>query len=377
MLIPLYQFDADSQITDELNIVQKAFMRYGYLLIPLLALLLQGCGTLDYYSHTLSGHLRLMSGREPIDDVLADCANDKSLCERLQLARQIRDFASEELHLPNNGSYRSYAALDRPFAVWAVFAAPEFSLLSNEWCFPIAGCVPYRGYFSESKAQLFAHQLEAEKQDVYIGGVMAYSSLGWFDDPLLSTMLRGGETDIAGLIFHELAHQQVYVKGDSAYNEAFATAVQEAGVRLWLKRNGTEADSLAYEQSLERNTDFFDLVETTRSELQILYQRSVEPDLLRAEKQRVIARMRERYVDLKKEWGGYSGYDWWFDQPINNAKLASVAIYYRQVPDFLRLFELCGCDFERLYRAVEWTGNLAAETRNDQLKKIDNCRVDP
>lgn len=339
----------------------------------LLILTLSACGTLSYYAQSVSGQFGLMASREPIAELLADSALDAGLKERLEQAREIRDFASSELALPDNDSYRSYVQLEHPFVVWSLFATPEFSLAPRQWCFPIAGCVPYRGYFAEVRAQAYARDLRARGADVFVGGVPAYSTLGWFDDPLLSSMLLQGETATAAIIFHELAHQQVYVQDDAAFNEAFSVTVEKAGVRRWLKRYGTREELHAYSVAWRRRQDFFDLVQKTRARLAELYKTDVDAPRKRAAKQTNIADMRADYQELKRRWGGFEGYDYWFAEPINNAKLAAVAIYRRWVPDFERLLAACSGDFARFYREVAALAELDPRARHTRLNAAQAC----
>ncbi|MGH8500915.1 MAG: aminopeptidase [Gammaproteobacteria bacterium] len=348
-------------------------MRSRHLCAGLLALLLPACSTLSYYAQSIGGQLRLMSSREPIAALLQDANTDAALKKRLARAQEMRAFASAELGLPDNDSYRSYVQLDHPFVVWSLFATPEFSLRPRQWCFPIAGCVPYRGYFIERDAQTFARFLRAEGMDIYVGGVAAYSTLGWFDDPLLSSMLYRGEAETAGIIFHELTHSQVYAPGDAPFNEGLATAVQEIGVRRWLATHATPADLQAYQTAWRRKQAFFDLVEATRARLSALYGSDADATLKRRAKRRIIARMRMDYRRLKGRWDGYDGYDYWFEAPINNAKLASVAVYRDLVPAFKRLLARCDHDFARFYRVAATLTGLKRKARRTRLRTIETC----
>lgn len=343
------------------------------LVIVLLALWLPACSTFSYYAQSIGGQMRLMSRREGVQALLTDPETDADLKQRLKLTQEIRNFASTALKLPDNGSYRSYVQLSRPFVVWSLFATPEFSLEPRQWCFPIVGCVPYRGYFSEQAAQAFAQDLREEGLDVFVGGVPAYSTLGWFDDPLLSSMLTQGEAATAAIIFHELAHQRVYVPGDTAFNEAFAVAVEKVGVYRWLAEHRGPEERRAYEAAWRRKQDFFDLVEAARARLSTLYRSDADAARMRETKQAIIADMRDDYQELKRHWGGFAGYDDWFGSPINNAKLTAVAIYRGLVPDFERLLTACGGDFERFYRQVEQLTQLELAERHAQLNLVQSC----
>ncbi len=335
--------------------------------------LLSACTTLSYYRQAIHGHLEIISHREPIDAIVADDNRDPELINQLVLASDIRDFASEELDLPDNGSYRSYVDVGREYVTWVVYAAPEFSLGLKHWCFPFAGCVPYRGYFSKAEAMNFAQQLRQQGLDVYIGGVTAYSTLGWFDDPMLNTMISRGEISMAGVVFHELTHQRLYIPDDTAFNEAFATAVQEEGVRRWLQKNNSKETLTAFEKSLRRKDDFYELINRTREELEGLYSSDRDMPSKRTAKQEIIDHMRQRYQILKLEWDGYSGYDQWFNDSINNAKLASVALYREQVPDFVRILAECGGDFRRFYEHVKLFAKLNQTTRHKRLRIPGDC----
>jgi predicted aminopeptidase len=339
----------------------------------LAAMVLSACSTISYYAQSVGGQLRLLSLREPLEQLLTDAALDPELRQRLEQARSIRNFASSELELPDNGSYRSYVQLNNPYVVWSVFAAPRFSLQPRQWCFPIAGCVPYRGYFAQAAAEAFAAGLRKQGLDVYVGGVPAYSTLGWFNDPLLSSMLAQGQTGTASIIFHELAHQQVYVQGDTAFNEAFAVAVEKAGVRRWLVLTDSGAQLAAYDAAWKRRQQFYNLVEKTRSRLSSIYRSGMASKRMSEAKRRTFARMRKEYTGLKRRWGGFEGYDYWFEEPINNAKLAAVAVYREFVPDFERLLAACDNHFTRFYRTAAMIGDLKPSARRRRLNAVQEC----
>jgi predicted aminopeptidase len=336
--------------------------RFGWIL-P--ALLFTGCSNVGYYVQSVSGHLEVMRRAQPIAQVLLDPATPDSLRQQLERVLAVREFASRELALPDNGSYRSYAALDRPYVVWNVFATPEFSTRLKEWCFPLAGCVGYRGYYAREQAEAYAAGLKARGYDVLVRGVPAYSTLGWFDDPVLSTVVRYPETEIARLIFHELAHQVVYVRDDSVFNESFATAVEREGVRRWLEAQGTEAMRAVEAAARGRREDFVRLVLEYRDRLEEIY----GADLLsqqekRARKRELLGALAKDYRQLKERWGGFSGYDRWFDGELNNAYLASVAAYTQLVPAFEALLAREGGDLARFYAAVK------ALARQDKVARL-------
>ena len=353
--------------------MHKSLCYIFFFLIIAACSVVSGCTTIGYYHQAVKGHLDIMARREPIETILKDEKRDAELLDRLKQAQSIRDFASQELALPDNDSYRSYVDLGRQYVTWSVYAAPEFSLTLKQWCFPVAGCVPYRGYFSKQHALQFTATLRAEQLDVYVGGVTAYSTLGWFDDPLLNTMLVRDEIILAGIMFHELAHQKVYVEDDTAFNEAFATAVQQEGVKRWLQQNGTPEDLAAFKRFVQRKLAFYSLVEKTRTALAAAYDSNTGIETKRAAKRAIIEDMRLQYQKLKASWNGYEGYDRWFEEPINNAKLAAVAIYRDRVPEFMRLLNECGGDFERFYAEVAQIGRFPHARRYRHLTQQGDC----
>lgn len=292
---------------------------------------LTGCSA-SYYWQAIHGQIGLMRQREPIEDMIAAAAVDPALKATLTRIAAMRRFAVEKLELPDNDSYTTYVALDRPYVVWNVVATEEFSVDPQRWCFPFAGCVAYRGYFEEAAAQEFAAELTADGLDTHIGGSTAYSTLGYFDDPVLSTMVNGGDQYVASLLFHELAHQKLYVKDDSEFSEAFATVVEELGTELWLMENGSAADVERYRLRRDRRGAFGELVADQQARLRALYASAAPPEQLRAEKERAFATMRSEYEALKAQWGGSGEYDGWFAQSLNNATLAAVSTYTQWLP---------------------------------------------
>jgi predicted aminopeptidase len=311
-----------------------------------------------------------MSRREAIDGLIAARETPPELRDRLATMLEIRDFASQELGLPNNGSYRSYADLDRPYVVWSVFAAPEFSLTPQTWCFPFVGCVAYRGYFSEERARDYAQGLAADGLDVYVAGIAAYSTLGRFSDPVLNTMLVSGDSYLAGLIFHELSHQQLYIEDDSAFNEGFASLVEEEGVRRWLISRGDETAWTDWLERRERRRQFNNLVAASIGELRALYASELTPDSMRAEKKVITGAMREAHARLREQWGGTSSYEAWFRGPMNNAQLSSVATYREFVPAFRTLLEQSNGDLEVFYRRAAEIGELPVGARHRMLDEL-------
>lgn len=339
-----------------------------------LVLGLAGCTGVSYYAQSLEGHAKIMAARQDVAKLIDDPSTPKALRTRMESASAIRQFAVDELALPDNSSYHSYVDVGREAVTWAVFAAPEFSLVPQTWCFPVYGCVPYRGYFSKKSAIEFAAKLQRLGLDVHVTGITAYSTLGWSSDPLLSTMLVQGDTYLAGVVFHELAHQRVYIHGDSEFNEAFAVAVETSGVRQWLRAAGDTAGLRRYEVDRKRHAEFVALVSQTRDELRRIYESSGSLDQKRAAKAAAIETLRTRYVRMRdRSWRGDRGYDAWFNAPINNAQLAAVSVYSDQVTSFLRLFDLCAGDYSRFYASVRHLGSLDKARRADALKAADRC----
>lgn len=337
------------------------------ILAGLLSLPLLGCATLGYYGQTAGGHLEVMRQQVPIERAIASATTKPETRERLRQVEHIRRFATRELQLPDNGSYRSYADLGRPYVLWNVFAAPVFELKAIQSCFPLVGCLSYRGYYAEADARAHAAELAHQGHDVYVGGVAAYSTLGWFSDPVLNTMLRWSETELASVIFHELAHQKLYVRDDSSFNESFATAVQEEGLRRWLDHRDDPQLRAAANEEARRRADFLRLVERTRVRLQQLYASGQPAAQMQQSKQAVFEAMRADYAQLKSAWGGYAGYDAWFGPDLNNAKLLAVATYHVWVPAFRQMLQQSGHDLGRFYADAELAARLPSEHRQRWL----------
>lgn len=354
------------------QIVMRAFFRL--LVVVIVASGVTGCTSISYYAQSVQGHLRIMTARQDVGKLIEDPSTPKALRARMASASAIRQFATDELALPDNNSYRSYVDIGRDSVTWAVFAAPAFSLTPRTWCFPVFGCVPYRGYFSRKSATETAVELQGQGMDVYVTGITAYSTLGWSSDPLLSTMFGQDETNLAALVFHELAHQRVYVHDDSAFNEAFAVAVETTGVKKWLRATGDTAALRRYEAARRRKAEFLALVSRTRDELTQVYSNSGTSEQKLAAKTAAIERLRMRYRHMRdRRWGRYRGYDAWFASPINNAKLAATSVYSDRVTAFLRLFDLCSGDYVRFYASVRRIGALDQAHRVDALAAADRC----
>ncbi len=325
----------------------------------LAASLMGGC----YLADSARGQLTLMSKRQPIKRVLANPSTPPMLRSQLEEVTSIRDFASRELLLPDNGSYRSYADVGRPYVVWNVVAAPEFSVDAKEWCYPIVGCVAYRGYFAESKARAFAANLHSRGFDVSVGGVAAYSTLGHFDDPILNTMVGWSDVEFAAIIFHELTHQLLYVPGDASFNEALATTVEEEGVRRWLLAQGREADLAEHVRSQAHYLQVIDLLRRTRTELNAVYASGADVEQMRERKKAVFDGMREAFTVLHRQWGS-APFESWFRSDLNNAHLASIATYYDCVPGFQRELDAVHGDLKAFYRRVHELAALDQAARD-------------
>jgi predicted aminopeptidase len=310
-----------------------------YLVVASALLALGACSALSYYGQAVSGQLYILTHRQSIDRMRDDPATDPQLRTRLDEIATIRRFAVEELGLPLASQFSTYVDLGRSYVVWNVFAADEFSVQPRSWCYPVAGCVSYRGYFNEAEARAFAKSLrEKEGLDVYVGGIAAYSTLGWFSDPVLNTVLNRREHQLAALIFHELAHQVAYAKGDTEFNESFATAVEREGQRRWLQSRADDATRRELEASiaseLRRQQQFVALVQRTVADLDVIYRSGRAVDDMRAAKAARLDKMRADYAMLKEQWDGYAGYDGWFAAGLNNAQLATVATYNGLEPAF-------------------------------------------
>lgn len=336
------------------------------ILLLLGALLLGGCSTAEYYWQGIRGQLDLLRRAQPIPEVLAT-TQDLAVKRKLERVLAIREYASRELSLPDNASYRRYSELGRGFVLWNVFATPAVSLTPRQWCFPVAGCVNYRGYFSEDEARAEAARLAAAGDDVHIGGVPAYSTLGYFADPMPSTFLRYPDTEIARLIFHELAHQVAYAKDDTVFNESFAVTVEEEGVRRWLIAQRDPELDRQFATSQRYREDFRALVARTRGKLATLYASDADDATKLAAKAAVFAAMRGEYASLKGSWGGSTAYDYWFAQGPNNASLAAVGLYTQDLPQFQALLAAEGGDLGRLYARVKALAALPKAERDTAL----------
>ncbi len=349
------------------SIVLRYFKFWGFLSL----FFLNGCAQISYYYQAIEGHLNITQRIKPLDEVIASPETPFSLQHQLQQAKEMRQFAIEKLLLPDNASYTQYADLQRKFVVWNVYAAPRFALIPKSWCFPIVGCLSYRGYFSPQPAFEEAKELKEQGFDVYLTGIRAYSTLGWFSDPLLNTMLSKEDWQLAALIFHEKAHQLLYVQDDSTFNESFASAVEEIGVQLWLEQQGILKHFEQYQISKQRNQQMIHLVLKTKEKLAKLYEQTIsESEMLRL-KNELLEELQKDYKNLKEtEWNNYRGYDLWFSE-INNAKLLSVVMYEEYVPVFKKLFEENQRDFKKFYDQVRVLAALPKNERDYKLNQLN------
>lgn len=338
----------------------------------LLGLALSGCASLGYYAQLARGQMELLSRREPIDTIVADPQRDAELRRRLSLVLDARRFAVDTLDLPDNGSYTFYADLDRPYVLWNVFATPEFSLEPVESCFPFAGCVAYRGHYRKERAQAAAAQLREQGYDVEIGGVPAYSTLGWFDDPVLNTMLHWSDAVLVGTVFHELGHQRLYVKDDTSFNESYASFIEQEGLHAYFAAGRIVAEDSATQR--QREAQFVALVLATRARLARLYSLPLSPEAMRAQKAEAFAQLKRDYAQLRdSQWNGAPDYDAWFGRELNNASLLPVGLYDQWVPAFAALFEQSGRDWTRFHEACTVLAGLEPAQRRQRLEALQSA----
>jgi len=345
--------------------------RYSYknsskhLLLAGISLLMISCSSMQYYSSLLHGHAEVLNSAREIEDVLADKNTNEITRLKLEEFKVAREFAISELYLPDSGSYRHYADIGRKYVVWNVIATQELSVAPKEWCFLVVGCVQYRGYYSLEDAQAYASQLEAEDYDVYVAGVSAYSTLGWFDDPLLNTMMYRKSEDRINLLFHEMAHQKIYIKNDSKFNEAFATAVANEGVHRWHLSKGQNDRSVQYKSYLENKSKFYKLLRESRETLEEIYQSKIADDQKRILKKNTFSKLKEKYHKLKQENPSIN-FDAWMNRDLNNAHLALISTYNAYLPYFEQKIASHEGNFELFYREI----NKIAQYEPSKRKQI-------
>jgi predicted aminopeptidase len=327
------------------------------------------CQSIGYYSQAVNGQYHILLNRQPIHAIIANDEAPLDLRTRLKFILRVREFAENDLQLPANQHYLTYVDIHQPYVAWNVFATPEFSLDARTWCYPIVGCAAYRGYFSEEKARQYAELLQEHGYDVFVGGVTAYSTLGWMDDPVLSTFLRLTEAGTAALIFHELAHLIVYVEDDSVFNESFATAVEQEGLRRWKHHlQGSQMDG-DYFRDYQRHRQFIQLIMKYRHQLEALYQTDIPPTEKRAKKALIFAELRHEYEHIKARQFDIAVYDGWMNGPLNNARIISVLTYHDFVPAFHRMLEAHGGNLAQFYRACQELAQKKKSERHEILNR--------
>jgi len=334
------------------------------LLIVISVILLSACSNINYYWHSTKGHLSIMNKRVDISTLLENPDLDNQLRSRLLLVQRIRTFSITVLALPNNGSYTHYAQLNRPYVLKNLFAAPEFSTHLLSWCYPIAGCASYRGYYDEKLLSQFVDTLKKDNSDVHIGEVPAYSTLGWFDDPVLSSFINWPDARLAGLIFHELTHQRLYINNDTLFNESLASAVQQIGTELWLKSNQKSDEIRHFRDSNLYHRAVIKLIEKTQAELDTLYETDISTEMKRNQKQIILDTAIDRHATLAQSFNKKDGYTRWFSSGLNNAKLASISAYNTHVVAFTHIMDSQQGNFEKFFESVETISTLPKAKRD-------------
>lgn len=335
----------------------------------LIALLLSGCETLAYYGQSIGGHLNLMAKQAPLQEAVVDTRLSSKVRSNLSQVKAMRDFALDQLGIKDNGSYLTFVDVGREAVVWSVVATPELSLIPQQWCYPIIGCASYRGYFAKEDAQAYVAGLEAQNMDVAVLAVPAYSTLGWFADPLPSTVASWSSYRVAALIFHEFAHQALYAEDDSAFNESFATVIEQALLLQWL--NTVDQQSITqWQKSEAREKDFDELLFALRNKLDAIYSSASQDEDKRRNKEAAFSELRFEYFELKQQWNGYSGYDRWMSQDLNNAHLAGINLYRQWVPALHHLLDKHGGDIKAFVNACKMLADLPVDQRLERLMAL-------
>lgn len=338
-----------------------------------LVLLLSGCAELQYYGHAASGQLDVLSKRRSIPDVVKDPNTEPNVVQKLKAVERMHDFAISDLALPDSESFRSYSDVGRPYVLWNVFATPELSLETKQWCYPFFGCLGYRSYFEKAYAESIASELAQQGWDVHIAPSPAYSTRGFFADPIYNPMLRYDDLTLAGILFHELAHEKIYFKNDSELNESFAVAIQDEGIKRWLVQEQRPQYYSEYILSQQRDKQFVKLLLKYRSTLKTLYHSEKTDNEKRLQKKRILGLLKEAYFELRKKWGGYTGFDHWFNKPLNNARLAPVGTYQGHAAIFTALLEKYNNQLPAFYDYVEKLSELPVKQRREKLKKTQGA----
>ena len=331
-----------------------------------ISMLLSACNSLSYYGQAISGHIDLVARERPINDLLNDQMTSSALKRKLSLALEARAFATDQLALPDNDSYTQYADLERPYAVWNVIATPRYAIESKKWCFMIVGCLSYRGYFNKQDAQSLANKLRDEGMDVIVSGAAAYSTLGWMDDPLLNTVVQRSDGAMVGIIFHELAHQVVYAEGDSAFNEAFATAVEDEGLRRWYTVHDNKQAYQQYRDKKAQQQMIYQQLQETRAQLDSVYHQAIPDEEKQRQKDRIFAELKMWYQAWRQSHD-YAGFDDWMSKELNNAHLALIATYQQMVPDFFLALQSVDGDMKKFFELVSAMTDLDNAQRRLQL----------
>ena len=341
----------------------------GACLLFLIIAICSGCSSLAYYQQAVFGQIELLSKKRDLVEVLSDVSVPLEVREKLRLAQRLTTFAEARVGLPVGSTFDSYADIDRPYVVWNVFSAREFSLTLETYCYPVAGCVAYKGFFEREDAVRFADERKARGYEVYMGGVTAYSTLGWFADPLLNTFIYRAEEALASLIFHELAHKLLYVSDDTTFNESFATTVERYAVRLWLESEGRSETYQEYLAGQERRQQVIELILKTRNLLAGVYEESTSDENRRLAKQKLIAALQKEYQDISDNWSNGNEFKIWMEQDINNAKLGAVGAYQQWVPAFEELMKQ-SVSFDDFVTEAEKIGQLAADERELRMVSL-------
>lgn len=328
-------------------------IRVKTLFFPILiaVLLLPSCKTLNFYGQAAGGQMEIVRKSRSNPSVIADVATTAELRKKLLAVEDIRRFAIDHLSLPADKNYGKYADLGRKHVVWVLYASPEFSLEPKSWYYPVVGEMDYRGYFREEDTQELAGQLRAQGMDVYVGGVNAYSTLGWFHDPVLNTFIHYPDIDIAETIFHELTHRKYFRRGDTVFNESLANAIAEEGVRRWLKHEGRLEDLKNYEQRLVRRNQFYREIDRSRMQLEALYASGQPAPVMRQKKAKILTQLRGQFLELRRRWGG-RGLESWVAMDINNGHIISLQLYHQHIPAFERLLAESGGKLDLFFQKV-------------------------
>jgi len=348
-------------------------MRGFILYLQLILLANTGCGTIAYYSQAIKGQCQMLCCHQSVRKIAKDNTKPAKLRKQMQLVLNLREYAHSKLGMNPGENYLRFKRLNRKFALWVVYAAPEFDTRLKSWWYPVAGRFTSRGWFSEKAARRYAESLAAQGLDVHVGGAPAYSTLGWFDDPVLDTFINYSESDLAELIFHELAHGRFFLAGDATFNESFATATARAAVFKWLKDNRDTDAHDRYRAECLRHDTFIKLVLETRQKLDAIYISGVSEEMMRTQKVITIENLRNQIDRLHDEDPEYSRLARWAKRPLNNANLAAIAVYNQNVSAFSRMHERNDRDFRQYFEAVESLAKIPKTERELILKELEQA----